>query len=202
MTKPGIEDRYTKLQQPAILEEMRHQFRKLNLFMVLMWRLGLGPLFGWFPDTWGQILVLHHIGRRSGNVFQSPVNFTEVDGRLFCVAAFGQGSDWYKNLMAHPRVEAWLPDSRWVIDVRDASDSPDRLALIRQVLMASGFAAPAMGLHPARMSDEELREATADYRLLELDRVEPIEANPADLRWAWLVPLAMIIVVRLRRGRS
>lgn len=192
MTQTGIARRYARLQRDDVLEGLRRQFRNLNRMMVVVWRLGLGPVFGRFPHTVGQMLVLHHVGRKSGRTYRSPVNYAEVGSSLFCVAAFGIRCDWYQNLIAHPTAEAWLPDGRWIVDVRDADDRPDRLDLIRKVLVASGFAAPAFGLHPSTMTDEALAGVTADYRLLEIVRREKLGRSVADLAWVWVVPGAML----------
>lgn len=204
MSQTGIGRRYELLDQPSVVERLRREFRRLNRFMVVVWRLGFGPLFGRFTRTAGRILILHHIGRRSGTVFQSPVSYADVDGELFCVAAFGERSDWYRNLMARPQVEAWLPMGRSMVEVADVSHRPDRVALIREVLISSGFAAPAFGLHPQRMSDETLQAATADYRVLQITPLRPLPGSVADLRWIWLVAggvLAMwaLMTVRSRR---
>ncbi|MBF6471772.1 MULTISPECIES: nitroreductase family deazaflavin-dependent oxidoreductase [Nocardia] len=59
------------------------------------------------------LLILHTVGRRSGQQRESPVTwFTDgADGRL--IVASGGGSrhpDWYVNLMAHPdRASIELP---------------------------------------------------------------------------------------------
>jgi deazaflavin-dependent oxidoreductase (nitroreductase family) len=196
MTRPGVDSRYAWFQRPPVAERLRREFRRLNRFVVLLWRLGLGPVFGWFPSTAGQILVLQHVGRRSGREFRSPVNYAEVDGALYCLAAFGSGSDWYRNLMAAPRVEAWLPRGRWIVEVSDVSGRPDRNRLALEVLRSSGFAAPAFGLHPDAMSDQELSDVTAEYRLLRLARRERLEGSAADLRWWWLLPIGGICLAR------
>jgi F420H(2)-dependent quinone reductase len=58
------------------------------------------------------ILVLHHVGRRSGKRRETPLNFLEDGGRLVVIASKG-GVDahpaWFHNLVAHPEAEAELP---------------------------------------------------------------------------------------------
>jgi deazaflavin-dependent oxidoreductase (nitroreductase family) len=155
--------------------------------VVVMWRLGLGRIFGLAPSTIGTVLVLHHVGRKSGRRYRSPVNFAQVDNELYCVAAFGEGADWYRNLMASPRTEVWLPTGRWMVHAEDISDDPQRIRLIREVLLASGFAAPAFGLFPRSMSDDQVQAATEDARLLHLRWEERIGDPVADLAWVWLL---------------
>ena len=204
-TRDGVADRYSKIIEPAVLEQLRRSFKVLNRFVVLMWRLGLGRIFGLAPSTIGMVLVLHHVGRKSGRRYRSPVNFAQVDNELYCIAAFGSGADWYRNLMASPRTEIWLPTGRWMVHVEDISDDPRRPRLIREVLLASGFAAPSFGLFPRSMSDDELLAATEDHRLLHLRWEERIGEPVADLAWVWLLValewIASRIWLRRRRAR-
>ena len=55
----------------------------------------------------------------------------------------------------------WLPDGRWEATVTDVSDRPDRVDLMRRVLIDSGFAARMFGLNPHRIGADDLAEATA-----------------------------------------
>ena len=68
---------------------MRFFFKILNtLFMVPMFRLGLGPFFG-NPIT-GYIMVLKVIGRKTGKVRYVPVNYAIRNGSVYCLAGFGR----------------------------------------------------------------------------------------------------------------
>src|SRR5699024_5954406 len=103
----------------------------------------------------GYIMVLTHRGRKSGRRRRTPVNYAEIGGDLFCVAGFGAVADWVRNLRADPRVEVWLPDGSWWAGVaEDVTDLPaaERLPLLRQVLINSGFAAYAAGLDARKIS--------------------------------------------------
>ncbi len=149
---------------------MRRGFRYGNKFMLLMWRLGL-QRFGMSNPYAGYIMVLTHKGRKSGLARRTPVNFAVINGDVYCVAGFGAVADWYRNLLADPHVQVWLPDgSWWAGEAEDVTDLPDeqRLPLLRQVLINSGFAAYAAGLNPNSMSDAALDAATAGYKLVRI----------------------------------
>ncbi len=184
--------------------QLKKYFKLLNRFMVLMWRLGLGRWVNAWPQVGGQILVITHRGRKSGKIYRTPANFALVDGEIYCTAGFGQSSDWYRNLRANPLVEVWLPEEWWQVEAEDAGSRPDRTALMRAVLIGSGFAAQVAGIDPYTISDAELDERTRDYRLIHLRRVAPRTgaAGPDDLAWVW--PLGVFILLPLalrRRGR-
>jgi deazaflavin-dependent oxidoreductase (nitroreductase family) len=178
--------------------------------MLLVWRLGLGGWVNAWPEWGGRIMVLTHLGRRSGLRRRTPVNYALLDGEVYCVAGFGSASDWYRNLRAHPQVEVWLPEGWWAGRAEDVSADPQRLKILRQVLIASGFAARLAGIDAHTLPDAELDALTAKYRLIRVQRAEARTGpgGPGDLAWVW--PLAVMLLVPLlllrprapRRGRK
>lgn len=176
-------------------------FRVLNFFQVLMWRLGLGRWLSMFPSTTGTYLVLTHYGRKSGRKYRTPVNFAQFEGDLYITAGFGSVSDWYQNIIANPQVEVWLPDGWYVATANDVKVDHETLPILRKILINSGFAAPMMGIHPNRLSDDELLELCKEYRLVRIQRSAPRTGNdgPGDLVWLW--PLLVILLVTKRRKK-
>ena len=187
---------------PQLAEFLRRAFWWLNRFMVLMWRLGLGI---WLNDarTSGQIMVITHIGRKSGLRRQTPVNYALVDGELYCTSGFGRIADWYRNVRTQPKVEVWLPHGRWMGEVDDITTSPNYVYLMRQVHIGSGFAALLAGLNPRTMSDEDLIAATRGYRLLHIRRITAATGpgGPGDLAWFWPLTTAFLLFLIWRPFR-
>jgi deazaflavin-dependent oxidoreductase (nitroreductase family) len=184
-------------------ELLRQMFKYGNRFMVLLFRLGLGNL-GNRPET-SQVMVLVHRGRKSGLLRKTPVNYAMVDDQIYCTAAFGSRADWYRNVMADPHVQVWLPDGWYAGEAEEVpADDPQRHALMRQVLIASGFAAPLFaGVNPKTISDEKLAEISAPYRLI---RIYPTEActgpgGPSDLAWVWPATTFALLGLLLLVGR-
>ena len=186
-------------------ELLRQMFKFGNRFMVLFFRLGLGN-WGNRPET-SQVMVLVHRGRKSGLVRRTPVNYAIVEGEIYCTAAFGSRADWYRNVMADPNVEVWLSDG-WYAGVAEEvpPDDPRRSNLMREVLIASGFAAPLFaGINPKTIGAEKLAEISASYRLV---RIYPTEActgpdGPGDLAWVWpAATFALLGLLLLERGRK
>jgi deazaflavin-dependent oxidoreductase (nitroreductase family) len=148
-------------------ESLRRFFHSMNRFMVWMWKRGWGKMINFWPAVVGRIMVIKHRGRKSGKEYLTPVNYALVDGEVYCTAGFGPISDWYRNMLVNPQVELWLPDGKRLACAEDISDSPRRLFLLRQVLIASGFAASAFGgLNPRKVDDAQLDESTKEYRLV------------------------------------
>jgi deazaflavin-dependent oxidoreductase (nitroreductase family) len=66
---------------------------------VYFFRAGLGFLFG------SRIAMLEHVGRKSGRIRYTCVEVVDRDGDvLVIVSGFGEGSQWYRNLVAHPAI--------------------------------------------------------------------------------------------------
>jgi deazaflavin-dependent oxidoreductase (nitroreductase family) len=151
---------------PQQLNTLRRVFHAMNPFMVFMLRIGLGWTMNIWPAVSGRIMVIKHRGRKSGKEYLTPVNYALVDGEIYCTAGFGSISDWYRNMLANPNIELWLPEGKRKARAEDVSDSPNRLFLLRQVIIASGFAGPLFGINPKKMNDEQLDALSKEYRLV------------------------------------
>ncbi len=184
-------------------ERLRQNFKKFNRFLLLMWRLGLGAWVNSCPGVCGRIMVITHTGRKTGMQRRTPVNYAIVDGELYCTAGFGVASDWFRNISQHPEVEVWLPDGWWAGSAEEVADVTQRLPLLRQVLINSGFAARAAGLDPVTMSDEVLKAATVDYPLIHIRRTQARTGpgGPGDLAWVWPVATVTLLWMMLFRRR-
>lgn len=184
-------------------EHLRRLFRRFNPAMLLLWRLGLGAWVNAWPEVGGRILVLGHTGRKTGQPRQTPLNYAEVDGELYCTAGFGAHCDWYRNVLAHPAVQVWLPDGWWAGMAEEVTDSARKLPLLRQVLIGSGVVAPAAGVNPHTLDDTALAAATQDYRLIHIRRTAPRTGpgGPGDLAWVWPAATLLLLAGLFRRRR-
>ncbi|NTU81569.1 MAG: nitroreductase family deazaflavin-dependent oxidoreductase [Chloroflexales bacterium] len=173
---------------PGAEAALRRFFHSMNRFMMLMWRLGLGPSMSLWPAGTGRIMVLCHTGRKSRLPRKTPLNYAIVDGDVYLAAGVGALADWYKNIKATPEVELWLPDGRWDGVAEElADDDPRRTVLMREVLRGSGFVAPLVGVDPNRLSNAELELDTLKYRLIRVRRTASRsgEGGPGDMAWVW-----------------
>jgi deazaflavin-dependent oxidoreductase (nitroreductase family) len=179
-------------------QTLKRLFKAFNRLMLLMWRLGLGPIINAWPEWVGRIMVLTHIGRKSGLRRRTPLNYALVDDEVYCVSGFGDSADWYRNLLADPRVEVWLPDGWWAGEARIIDDPKLRLPLIRQVTIASGFAAHLFeGINAHTISDARLQEIARDYCVVHIHRTNALTGpgGPGDMAIAW--PLAFFSILGL-----
>lgn len=56
----------------------------------------LGKLAGRAPG----FVMLHHVGRRTGTAYQTPVNAFRRGERVSIVMTYGRRSDWVRNVLA------------------------------------------------------------------------------------------------------
>ncbi len=194
----------TIMSAPISEDRLRILFKYFNRFMVLMWRLGFERYFNGSTFA-GYIMVLKHHGRKSGKSYYTPVNFVRMDGDIFCMAGFGEHSDWYLNLQSNPDVEVWLPDGRWSGTAEVLAGAENQLLILRQLIIASGFAAPAFGLHLDHMSEQDLEKLLESYRLVRIRRNFALTGagGPGDLAWVWpYTTLALLLLLIFRRRRK
>jgi deazaflavin-dependent oxidoreductase (nitroreductase family) len=182
---------------------LRTGLKYFNRSMLLLWRLSLGGWLNSWPAVGGRIMVLTTIGRTSGRLRRTPLNYAIVDDEVYCTAGFGSISDWYRNIRANPEVEVWLPDGWWVGLAQEVTDPVARLPLLREVLIGSGIVAPLVGVDPHTLTDDALAAATASYHLLRIDRTEARTGagGPGDLAWVWPMSTvaALLLLARSRR---
>ncbi len=149
-------------------------------------------------------MVITHKGRKTGYKRLSPVNFAIINGEIYCTAGFGEKCDWFQNILMNPNVEVWLTEGRWEGIAEDISNDPDRLFYLREVLIASGFAAPLAGVHPKKINDETLDRLTNTYRLIKIKRVKERTGRdgPGELAWIWPLVTVVLLFWKGRRRKK
>ena len=112
--------------------------------------------------TGSLVLLLTTTGRKSGIPRVTPLQYEEVDGLFYVASVRGQMADWFRNLVADPKVTVELRDGRYrataepiVNPARIADFLELRLArrprMIRGMLLMHGLTG-----HPDRAKLEEL----------------------------------------------
>lgn len=180
---------------------LRQAFRVLNRsFMIPVFRSGLGA---WVVSPLaGYIMVLTTIGRKTGRLRHTPVNYALIDGDVCCIAGFGSAAHWARNLAAIPETEVQLPAGRIWGRVRMVTDEAERLRIGRQILKNAGFAGFFFGFNPFTTTDDALARGIAGvpvYRVTPA-RVLPAAFDPGGAGWVgstlgWIVVLVLVVAV-------
>jgi deazaflavin-dependent oxidoreductase (nitroreductase family) len=190
----------------ALSEFARRGFRVMNRwFMAPALRAGLGPWLA--TPVGGWILLLRVRGRRSGLVREVPLSYLVTDGAAWVMAGFGDRTDWYRNLLADPRVEIILPGRTLSCSAEIVDDVHIRRRIIPALARATGLPGYLSGVDPFRSTDDALLAATAWVPLVRLQpeggRVIAGPDDPGGLGWVWrqavVLVLGALLIGRMRR---
>jgi len=99
---------------PAQMSRLRKAFRVLNKVMVFMWRIGMGRVINIWPSVIGRIMIIKHIGRKSGQVRLAPGQLCSCHGRNLLHRGFRRGLGLVSEYHGESRcrvVAAWQKDS-------------------------------------------------------------------------------------------
>jgi deazaflavin-dependent oxidoreductase (nitroreductase family) len=166
-----------------------------KVFMVPAFRLGLGSWTG-NPVT-GYMMVLKTIGRKTGKVRYTPVNYAIMDGYVYCLVGFGRIADWFRNLQSHPKIESMLPSGPIAGVAEEVTDQNVSLKVLRQVLKNAGFAGFFLGINPFTSTDEELQDKARGIPVI---RIKPtgVGSGPGDAGgWKWILEVLIVALVLL-----
>jgi deazaflavin-dependent oxidoreductase (nitroreductase family) len=92
--------------------------RGLLRLPIILYRLHLGWLMG------ERLVLLNHIGRKSGQVHQTVVEIIGHDSasdNYYIVSGWGYKSNWYQNLLAHPTINIQVGRRRLEVQVESLS---------------------------------------------------------------------------------
>lgn len=164
----------------------------------VLWRMGLGPLFGRI------ILVLTVTGRRSGLPRRAVLEFHKLNGKKYAVSAFGTRSAWYRNILADPHVTIQSADGTERMTARRVSSDVELLDVLRVFMRRdpplTRWYLRSLGIQPDTQSILENKER------IHILRFDPnCEAAPSgldvDLAWIWPLALLWLWVFRPRRRK-
>ena len=126
------------------------------------------------------ILLLTTTGRRSGLPRRTTLTFQPLDGRYLVLAGMGVGSDWYRNLLARPRVGVRIGARRFAATAQPVLDPERRRTL------APGIAAQWERYGPPRPLRGGLRrwlgfdyDAELAYALAHAEDLPMVELVPS-----------------------
>jgi len=200
---PGAPSTPALAPPPAPTEASRRAhdvFQKINRWSAVpLLRAGLGPWLG--TPIGGYLLLLRARGRKSGIVRETPLSYFIADGAAWVCAGMGPTTQWFRNILADPRVEVVLPGRTIACIAEEVRDPDVRRRIMPALVRAVGLPGALGGVDPLHATDEHILEA---YGWLPLIRLGPVEGalaagpdDPGGTAWIWrqLVVLGLIVVV-------
>jgi deazaflavin-dependent oxidoreductase (nitroreductase family) len=105
--------------EPLQGKTIYHRIKSLNARMAAGYRRGFGPR--------RVVLLLTTVGRKSGQLRVTPLQFEQVNGDIYIASARGQEADWFKNILANPQVHVQIGDREFNATAEPVTD-PRRIA--------------------------------------------------------------------------
>lgn len=93
--------------------------KSLNARMMANYKRGFGPT--------RVVMLLTTLGRKSGLPRQTPLQYEEVAGDYYIASARGREADWFKNIVANPKVHVQIRDREFDALAEPVTD-PIRIA--------------------------------------------------------------------------
>jgi deazaflavin-dependent oxidoreductase (nitroreductase family) len=148
-------------------------FRILNrYFVVPAFKRGLGKFIS-NPIT-GSIMVLKTIGRKTGKIRYTPVNYALIDGSIYCYQGRHLKGKWYLNILANPKVEVLLPGCLLVGIAEEVHDRKEAAIAIREILKSSGLGGFIYGFNPFTATDSELKTKIQAIPVIRIKKISEI----------------------------
>jgi deazaflavin-dependent oxidoreductase (nitroreductase family) len=73
------------------------------------------------------VLLLTTTGRKTGLPRTTPLQFEEVEGKIYVASARGAEADWFKNILANPQVHVQFDEQEYEATAEPVTD-PSRIA--------------------------------------------------------------------------
>jgi deazaflavin-dependent oxidoreductase (nitroreductase family) len=136
---------------------------------VYFFRAGLGFLFG------SRIIMLEHIGRKSGSTRYSCVEVVDRDegNVLIIVSGYGEHSQWYRNLLADPAIHIRVGRQRRAVIAEMLSPTAGADVLVDYARRYPKIAPKLMDLCGAHIDGTE-----SDYREVAEKRLRFVRLIP------------------------
>lgn len=140
---------------------------------VLLYRTPLRVMLGSF------YVQIEHRGRKSGRLFRTVVDRLHTDhetGEVFVTSAWGEKSDWFRNIQAAPSSGVWIGRRRFepiqrIVDLDEAYEIHRKAKEERPLAMRFGL---ALMNYPFPKTEDDLRELT---RFMPVVGFRPSEAS-------------------------
>ena len=156
----------------AFSERPQGLTRSIYRLPISLYRLGWGGFLGWLP-----MLVITTKGRRSGAARHVMVEFRRHGSKYYVFSAWGERTDWYRNLLKQPRVTIQHGAHVFAADARPVQDNAEALrALYLFTRNSRLYELLFAGINSAKAADlNTLADVAQEFTLV---RLEPNDETP------------------------
>ncbi len=163
---------------------------------LVAWRLGLGPVTGKL------FLVLTTTGRKSGLPRHTMVEYYAMGDAKYAVCAFGARAQYYKNILADPRVTVQTADGTESALASRVTEDDELVAVLklfknRDPFMLNWYL-DSLGIQADAEGVLANKERVYFLRFDPVPEVAP-SGLEVDLAWVWPVALLALLLRRVLR---
>ncbi|QRN83127.1 nitroreductase family deazaflavin-dependent oxidoreductase [Chloroflexota bacterium] len=161
--------------------------RKLYRTPILLYRLGLGKLFGKY------IMIISTFGRKSGKVRRTPIEYFRQGDFIYAISGFERDPDWYQNLKAHPYVTLQTAQGAHAMFARRPETAEEWQGAM-DYLKESPVPALVIPEIVEQLDDPKIQAQIREWPVVIFEPTEEPCPEPlaVDLYWAWpLILLAL-----------
>ncbi len=161
--------------------------RKLYRTPILLYRLGLGKLFGKY------IMIISTFGRKSGKVRRTPIEYFRQGDFIYAISGFERDPDWYQNLKAHPYVTLQTGQGTHAMFARRPETAEEWQGAL-DYLKESPVPALVIPEVVEQLDDPKIQAQIREWPVVIFEPTEEPCPEPlaVDLSWAWpLILLAL-----------
>ncbi len=146
--------------------------RSVSRFPISLYRLGWSGVLGWLP-----MLVMTTRGRRSGAPRHVMVEFRRHGSKYYVFSGWGERTDWYRNLLKHPRVTIQHGAHVFAAEAKPVRDNAEALRALYLFTRNSWlYERVFAGMSSAQAADlNSLADVAQEFTLV---RLEPTDDAP------------------------
>ncbi len=166
---------------------------------LLLWRTGMGPLLSHPKLRGSRMLALTTLGWKSGLPRHNMLSCASVGGKDYVCSGWGKRSDWVKNILANPQVTVQVGRKGYTARAHRVQDQEEFSLVAEEMFLTGGDShfKPWLESYGIQYDLEDMITKRDRLYVFGFDPVEGPgpEPLPADLRWIWLLLIALILTI-------
>ena len=165
---------------------------------IYAWRFGLGPVIGRY------FMIISQINHKTGNLSKTSVEYFQIDGIKYITNVFGIQSEWYRNILANPRVTIQTSDGSEQMVAVPITQDDEIITIIEWLLQRNPkFIQRYLDQLNIQPSRKEIIKHKSELIFLRFDPTsEPTPKGlEVDLAWIWPILLIWTMITRPKRRR-
>ena len=188
-------DRFKQRESGLFVYPGRGWRRLLMRLPLIFWRMGLEPLL-----RRSHFLVLTTRGCKSGAARHAMLEHTFHAGAIYVAPGWGERTQWYRNVLADPRVTVQRNGTTFAAVARNVTDPAELAPIYHLVRQSSPVWAQFLESWGVEDTLEDFLAKQDRLRTLRLDPIEgapPLAPLVVDLWYLWLAVPALGFAIYL-----